>query len=210
MQLPAKFGRRLSSHRRSLRRSDGHRDGSAVAVLVQRSAVPNRRTRRHPPPQLSPHVDRKTQNPIGIKCLSFRASETQQLRETGVTEIFWEPSASGAHLSEWARPAGRAATGDAMRGPLFHWPISFTQGREDYLPRKLATNRDGRIRRRKEPLQGSRGLPATEILAGPRTRRLARYAKYYSKLLVVFHVQMLWQSIIMGSNREDISVEDNL
>ena len=50
-----------------------------------------------------------------------------------------------------------------MRGPLFHWPISsFTQGREDYLPRNLATNRDGRIGR-KEPLQGCRGLPATEI-----------------------------------------------
>ena len=44
-----------------------------------------------------------------------------------------------------------------MRGPLFHWPISsFTQGREDYLPHKLATNRDGRIRR-KEPLQGVSG-----------------------------------------------------
>ena len=44
-----------------------------------------------------------------------------------------------------------------MRGPLFHWPIfSFTQGRADYLPRKLATNRDGRIRR-KEPLQGVSG-----------------------------------------------------
>ena len=82
----------------------------------QGSAVPNRRTLRHPPPQLSPLVDRKTQNLIRIKCLSFRASETQQLRETGVTEIFWEPSASGAHLSEWARPEGRAAAGDAMRG----------------------------------------------------------------------------------------------
>jgi hypothetical protein len=44
-----------------------------------------------------------------------------------------------------------------LRGPLFHWPISsFTQGRADYLPRKLATNRDGRIRR-KEPLQGVSG-----------------------------------------------------
>jgi hypothetical protein len=76
-----------------------------------------------------------------------------------------------------------------MRGPLFHWPISsFTQGRADYLPRKLATNRDGRIRR-KEPLQGVSGggaSLATEILAKPRTRRLAKYAKHYSKLLVVF------------------------
>ena len=82
----------------------------------QGSAVPNRRTLRHPPPQLSPHVDRKTQNLIRIKCLSFRASETQQLRETGVTEIFWEPPASGAHSSEWARPEERAAAGDALRG----------------------------------------------------------------------------------------------
>ena len=102
----------------------------------QGSVVPYRRTLRHPPPQLSPHVDRKTQNLIGIKCLSFRASETQQLRETGVTEIFWERSLSGAHLSEWARPEGRAAAGDTMRGLLFHGPISFTEGREDYLPRK--------------------------------------------------------------------------
>jgi hypothetical protein len=97
-------------------------------------------------------------------------------------------------------------------GPLFHWPISsFTQGRADYLPRKLATNRDGRKAQRTPP-RGlrRRGLPATEILAKPRTRRLAKYAKYYSKLLVVFHVQMPWQSIIMGSKREDISVEDNL
>ena len=128
--------------------------GRADSGLVRRG--PHCAQPSYPPPQLSPHVDRKTQNLIGIKCLSFRASETQQLRETGVTEIFWEPSASGAHLSEWARPAGRAAAGDAMRGPLFHWPISFTQGREDYLPRKLATNRDGRIRR-KEPLQGVSG-----------------------------------------------------
>ena len=96
-------------------------------------------------------------NPIRIKCLSFRASETQRLRETGVTEIFWEPSTSGAHLSEWACPEGRVAAGDVTRGPLFHWPISsFTQGRADYLPHKLATNRDGRIRR-KEPLQGVSG-----------------------------------------------------
>jgi hypothetical protein len=123
----------------------------------QGSAVPNRRTLRQPPPQPSPNVDRKTQNPIRIKCLNFQASQTQQLRETGVTEIFWEPSTSGAHLSEWACPEGRVAAGDVTRGPLFHWPISsFTQGRADYLPHKLATNRDGRIRR-KEPLQGVSG-----------------------------------------------------
>jgi hypothetical protein len=95
-----------------------------------------------------------------------------------------------------------------MRGPLFRLAYR-TQGRADYLPRKLATNRDGRIRR-KEPLQGGlsrRGLPATEILA---TRRLAKYEKYYSIIVGRLSRANGWQSIIMRSKRKDTSVEDNL
>jgi hypothetical protein len=69
-----------------------------------------------------------------------------------------------------------------MRGPLFHWPISFTQGREDYLPRKLATNRDSRIRR-KEPLHGSAGGASLQPKSW-RSQEPAgwrKYAKHYSK-----------------------------
>ena len=41
-----------------------------------------------------------------------------------------------------------------------------------------------------------------QIPVNAENRRLAKYAKHYSKLLVIFHVQMACQSIIMGSKME--------
>jgi hypothetical protein len=116
-----------------------------------------------------------------------------------------EPSASGAHLSSGRAPKDERLLETPMRGPFFHWTISFTQGREDYRPRKLATNRHGR------GVSAGRATASIQIPVNAENRRLAKYAKHYSKSLLVFsRVNAVNISYNLNKEGKDISIEYNL